>query len=62
MTQRPDDHRRKWDRAEYQRLAQDRLRDQAQGDEEGNFLIKKNPNKKNNFFSIYFRAHIQRTS
>ncbi|XP_059615119.1 zinc finger matrin-type protein 2 [Phlebotomus argentipes] len=26
MSMRPDDHRRKWDRAEYERLAQDRLR------------------------------------
>uniref|UniRef100_A0A1B0GJN4 U1-type domain-containing protein n=1 Tax=Lutzomyia longipalpis TaxID=7200 RepID=A0A1B0GJN4_LUTLO len=26
MSMRPDDHRRKWDRAEYERLAQERLR------------------------------------
>lgn len=26
MTQRPDDHRKKWDRAHYERLAQDRAR------------------------------------
>lgn len=26
MTQRPDDHRRKWDRNQYERLAQDRMR------------------------------------
>lgn len=26
MTQRPDDHRRKWDRAQYERIAQDRIR------------------------------------
>lgn len=28
MSTRPDDHRRKWDRKEYERMAQDRLRDE----------------------------------
>lgn len=34
MTQRPDDHRKKWDRAHYERLAQDRLRSNNREDEE----------------------------
>lgn len=28
MSMRPDDHRRKWDRDEYQKIALDRVRDE----------------------------------
>lgn len=37
MSQRPDDHRRKWDRSQYERLAQDRIRGQKgeKEDEDG---------------------------
>lgn len=31
MSMRPDDHRRKWDRKEYERLAQERLLDKTKG-------------------------------
>ncbi|XP_065174159.1 zinc finger matrin-type protein 2 [Atheta coriaria] len=34
MSQRPDDHRRKWDRAEYEKLAEDRKRDERESKEE----------------------------
>lgn len=34
MSMRPDDHRRKWDRNEYERKAQDRIREKKQ-DESG---------------------------
>lgn len=34
MAQRPDDHRRKWDRSEYERLAQDRIRSTKEDDKE----------------------------
>lgn len=33
---RPDDHRRKWDKNEYQKLAQERLLNQSAPKEEGN--------------------------
>lgn len=33
MTQRPDDHRKKWDRAHYERLAQDRARGKQEDEE-----------------------------
>lgn len=33
MSLRPDDHRRKWDKAEYQKLAQDRLRKPTKSEE-----------------------------
>lgn len=33
MTQRPDDHRKKWDRAHYERLAQDRARGKHEDEE-----------------------------
>lgn len=38
---RPDDHRRKWDRAQYERLAQDRLtkNQKTDTDDEGNKII-----------------------
>lgn len=36
MTMRPDDHRRKWDKNEYQKLAQERLLNQSAPKEEGN--------------------------
>lgn len=31
---RPDDHRRKWDKAQYERIAQDRIRILKNGDKE----------------------------
>lgn len=34
MSLRPDDHRRKWDRAQYERLAQDRLRAKGRTEDE----------------------------
>lgn len=42
MSMRPDDHRRKWDKNEYQKKAQERLLNQAKGNEkndEGNFFL-----------------------
>jgi len=36
MTMRPDDHRRKWYKNEYQKLAQERLQNQSAPKEEGN--------------------------
>ncbi|CAD7003888.1 zinc finger matrin-type protein 2 [Ceratitis capitata] len=33
MSMRPDDHRRKWDKTEYQRLAQERLQSQAKANQ-----------------------------
>lgn len=41
---RPDDHRRKWDKTEYQRLAQERLQNQA---------AKANPKDEGYIFYIY---------
>lgn len=40
MSMRPDDHRRKWDKAEFQRKAQERLNQAANGDknDEGSYL------------------------
>lgn len=40
MSLRPDDHRRKWDRSQYERLAQDRIRGQKaeKEDEDGKQL------------------------
>lgn len=32
-TMRPDDHRRKWDKGEYQKKAQERLLSQTKGNE-----------------------------
>lgn len=40
MTMRPDDHRRKWDKNEYQKLAQERLLNQSAPKEEGNLNCK----------------------
>lgn len=34
MSARPDDHRRKWDREEYERLAEERRREEREQDEE----------------------------
>lgn len=34
MSQRPDDHRRKWDREEYERLAAERLKGEEEDEEE----------------------------
>lgn len=41
MSLRPDDHRRKWDRSQYERLAQDRIRGQKaeKEDEDGKKLL-----------------------
>lgn len=38
MSLRPDDHRRKWDRSQYERIAQDRLtkNQKPDPDDEGN--------------------------
>lgn len=37
---RPDDHRRKWDKAEFQKKAQERLQNQANDkNEEGDYSI-----------------------
>lgn len=38
MSQRPDDHRKKWDRAHYERLAQDRLRSKNREDDDDDDL------------------------
>lgn len=35
MTMRPDDHRRKWNKNEYEKLAQERLLNQAAPKDEG---------------------------
>ncbi|XP_055371799.1 zinc finger matrin-type protein 2 [Condylostylus longicornis] len=42
MSMRPDDHRRKWDRAEYQRLAQDRIKTIQKEDESGEPVQREN--------------------
>ncbi|KAB0794469.1 hypothetical protein PPYR_11308 [Photinus pyralis] len=34
MTMRPDDHRRKWDRAEYERLAEERKREEREREDD----------------------------
>lgn len=54
MTMRPDDHRRKWDKNEYQKLAQERLLNQSAPKEEGNkfsasFAYNKNCNPSTDF-------------
>lgn len=44
MSMRPDDHRRKWDKTEFQKKAQERLLSQTKGNE------KSDEGNKQNFF------------
>lgn len=54
MSMRPDDHRRKWNKDEYQRKALDRIQKIKKGDEDGLwcFMISLhvNNNKKHDFY------------
>lgn len=50
MSMRPDDHRRKWDKEEFERIAFERL--QAELDEE------ENAKKKRKYFNMYTVTYI----
>lgn len=43
---RPDDHRRKWDRDEYQKIAEERLRQEEEDDDDDNFSERPAPVKR----------------
>lgn len=49
MSLRPDDHRRKWDKVEYQKIAQERLRAHANADEKSEEPIQRENLKRRDY-------------
>ncbi len=65
MSLRPDDHRRKWDRSTYERLAQDRIRGQKaeKEDEDGKpFVFIENLKPKIMKSNTNYSSHFTRTT
>lgn len=59
MTQRPDDHRRKWDRSEYERLAQDRIRSAKVDDKEEERMFGGATPNRSDLKCVFFKYNLQ---